>query len=82
MINEQVEYIIIIIIIIIITIIIITIIIIITQSFLRQVRSLFQSEFSRQCHLPCSSIFSLPQSRAVAAYVFFLVLSYLLCFPH
>jgi len=53
--------------------------IIITQSVLRQVRSLFQSKFSRACYLvltlSSSSIFSFPYDHRVAAYSFFLIVS-------
>ena len=50
-------------------------VIIIAWSILEQFHSLFQSEFSKECHLelclPISSIFSFPEEHPVAAYVFF-----------
>jgi hypothetical protein len=60
----------------------------ITQTVLRQVRSLFQSEFSTGCDLvlplSTSSILYFPEGYPVAAYAFFLVfpsfLSFLLTF--
>jgi hypothetical protein len=52
------------------------------QSVLRQVHSLFQSEFSTECDLvPISSIPSFPQGHLVAAYILFLVFPSLLSSP-
>jgi hypothetical protein len=54
----------------------------ILQSVLRQVRSLFQSEFSIECNLvlplSISSIFSFPYDHPVAAYVFSIILPFFL----
>ena len=53
-------------------------------SVLRQVRSLFQSEYSKKCDvvlpLLTSNILSFPQGHQVAAYVFFLLFPSLLPF--
>ena len=57
---------------------------IITQSVLRHIPTLFQSEFPVECDLELpfsvSSIFFFSYGNPVAAYVFFLVLLYLLSF--
>jgi len=76
----------IIIIIIIIVVVIIIIIIIITLRVLCQVLSIFQSEFCSEGYLVIPhlsyTIFSFPQVRLVAAYVFFLFLTFLLSSLH
>ena len=57
----------------------------ITQSVLRQVHSLCQTQFSTECGivllLPISRILSFPEGHPIAAYIFFLVFPSLLSVP-